>query len=133
MARRASRWAAPTYGAAGLVFAGALGGLAVQVSAGDDPALGAPVAAATIPQPHYVVTRRVERRRVVIRRVRDLPPLPRPAATAASAGVAVPAAGSSAPVAVSAPPAAASAPAPAAVAPAPAPPAPVAAPVTRAS
>lgn len=132
MARRASRWAAPTYGVAGLVFAGALGGLAVQVSAGDDPALGAPVAAAAIPQPHYVVTRRVERRRVVIRRVRDLPPLPRPAATAVSAGVAVPA-GSSAPAAVSAPPAAVSAPAPVAVAPAPAPPAPVAAPVTRAS
>lgn len=140
MARRSARWAAPTYGAAGLLFAGALGGLAVQVSAGSDPALGAPLAAAAIPQPHYVVTRRVERRRVVIRRVRDLPPLP-PKATA-PAGTA-PAPGSWAPVAVSAPAApassgggassAASAPAPAPVAAAPAPAPAVSAPVTRAS
>jgi hypothetical protein len=139
MARRPSRLAAPTYGAAGLLFVGAVGGLAVQVSAGEDPALGAPVAQAALAQPHYVVTRRVERRRVVVRRVRDLPPLPAPAAPTGGGVAASP--GYSAPVAVSAPSApvssggggGSSAPAPAPVAVAPAPAAPVPAPVTRAS
>lgn len=140
MARRASRLAAPTYGAAGLLFAGALGGLAVQVSAGEDPALGAPVAPAALAQPHYVVTRRVERRRVVVRRVRDLPPLPAPASAPAASGVAAAAPSAVAPAALSAPSApvrsggGTSRPAVSAPAPAPAPaPASVPAPVTRAS
>jgi uncharacterized membrane protein YgcG len=88
--KRSKRWVAPTYGAATLVFAGALGGIAAQVHAGEDPALGAPVAEASIPQPHYVVTRRVVRKRIVVRRVRDLPPL---ATTAPVAVAAAPAAG----------------------------------------
>ena len=83
--KRGKRWVAPTYGAATIVFAGALGGIAAQVKAGEDPALGAPVAKASIPQPHYVVTRRVVHKRIVVRRVRDLPPLPTTAPVAVAA------------------------------------------------
>jgi hypothetical protein len=136
MSRRTSRWAAPTYVATGVLFVGALGGIAAQVQAGADPALGAPVVEPTIPQPHYIVTRRVATVRVVVRRVRDLPPLA-PRVTAASApAYAAPASGAPAYAAPSSGgsggSAPASAPAPVA-APAPAPAPAVSAPVTRAS
>ncbi len=135
MASRSARWVVPTYGAAALVFGGSRGpGLAGALR--QRPALGAPVAAAQIPQPHYVVTRVVERRRVVIHRVRDLPPLP---SSTRSTGAVATAGAPAAPAAVSAPAQVASsapsapAPAPVVQAPAPAAAAPVAAPVTRAS
>ncbi len=136
MASRSARWVVPTYGAAALVFGGSLGGLAWQVRSGSDPALGAPVAAAQIPQPHYVVTRVVERRRVVIHRVRDLPPLPsstRTTGAVATAGAPAAPAAVSAPAQVASSAPSAPAPAPVVQAPAPAAAAPVAAPVTRAS
>ena len=142
--KRSKRWVAPTYGAATIVFAGALGGIAAQVKAGEDPALGAPIAEASIPQPHYVVSRRVVHKRIVVRRVRDLPPLPpkvvavAPAAVASTGGYTpptyVPAVSSAPAVSSSSGGSSSSAPAPAPVAAAPAPaPASVPAPVTRAS
>jgi len=102
----------PVVTAFGAVFCVALIFLALQLRAGEDPAIGAgPEAAAVSSQPRPVIVRRVIVRRIV----EDAPG--EPAAPRATGGAAAPA---PAPAA-SAPAPAASAPAPAAPAPAPAP------------
>jgi hypothetical protein len=107
----------------GAVFLGVFAGLALQLGAGEDPALGSGSEAAA-PEPKQVLVRRVIKRRVV---VRVLPPKGQPAGGGSQpAGGAPAGGGGSVPAEGSAP--SAPAPAPAAPAPAPAP-----APVTRSS
>ncbi|MBJ7471241.1 MAG: hypothetical protein JHD16_08055 [Solirubrobacteraceae bacterium] len=124
------RWAATTYVTACAAFAGALGVLAAQVQAGNDPVIGASAAPPTATRPKIVVTRKIVRTTVVTTRVIRKP---KPVAVApAPAGQGYVAAAQStvaAPAVSSAPAAAAPAPVASAPAPAPAP----AAPVTRAS
>ncbi|UUY05759.1 hypothetical protein LRS13_09635 [Svornostia abyssi] len=128
--------ALPVWTAVTGAFCVALAGLAFQVRAGDDPALGAakaPAAQVAATRPPEIVVRRIEQKRVVTHVV----PAPKPSAPAASATpvASAPAAATAAPTYV-APAQSAPAPAPApAAAPAPAPaPAPTPAPaVSRAS
>lgn len=135
--RRPQRKGAPVVWLSISAFLVVLAFLALRLSGGDDPALGAGQTATV--QPRRVLVRRVIQRRVVIRVI------PRPQVAAASQG-AVPATAPSAPASApastpaasgtSSPAPAQSAPAPVAAAPAPAAPpapAPAPAPVTRSS
>lgn len=122
------RWAGATYLAACAAFAGTLGALAAQVSAGSDPALGAVAAPAPVPRPRIVVTRKIIRTTVITKRV-----VRRPEPVAVAIGAA-PTGGTGWAPAAAAPAAVNSAPsAPAQAAPAPAPSPAPAAPVTRGS
>jgi hypothetical protein len=91
---------------AGIGFIGLFGGLASQMAASRDPALG-PKATAIQAHAYQPVQRRIIKRTVVVRKIHDPAPASAPAAAAAPVRATSPA-----PVVVQAPPAPAPAPAP---------------------